>query len=141
MWGTALHIAGFSDTAEIIKILLHKGMSVDLTNTEDSKPLHLSALIGNLETKVLRKRGAPLNNADKDGETPLFLAVRCGKIEVFRYVTETGADINSLDINSNTALHHAAIMGSVEIIKTLLDKGMSVELTNAKDSMPLHFSA
>jgi len=65
--------------------------------------------------------------------------VRCGKIEVFLYLTEIGNTIR--DINSNTALHHAAIVGSVEIIKILLDKGMSVELTKATDSMPLHLSA
>jgi ankyrin repeat protein len=34
---------------EIIKILLDKGMSVDLTNTEDSTPLHLLAPEGNLK--------------------------------------------------------------------------------------------
>jgi ankyrin repeat protein len=74
---------------EIVKILLGKGMSVDLTNAEDSTPLHLLALIGNLEaTKALCERGVPLNNADKDGETPLFLAARCGKIEVFCYLSE-----------------------------------------------------
>jgi hypothetical protein len=42
-------------------MLLDKGMSVDLTNTEDSMPLHFSAVIGNLEaTKALYKRDAPL---------------------------------------------------------------------------------
>jgi len=123
---TLLHNAAFLDIVEIIKILLDKGMSVDLTNAEDSTPLHLSALIGNLEaTKALSERGAPLNNSD-DGETPLFLAVRCG--------TEICTDINIHDIKSNTALHHAAISGSVKIIKTLLDNGMSAELTNATDS-------
>jgi hypothetical protein len=76
-----------------------------LTNAEDSTPLHLSALIGNLEaTKALGERGAPLNNSDNDGETPLFLAARCG--------TEIGTDINIHDIKSNTALHHAAIVMS-----------------------------
>jgi len=63
-----------------------------------------------------------LNNADKNGETPLFLGARCGKIEVFHYLTEIGADINIRDINSNSTLHHAAVMGSVEIINILLDK-------------------
>jgi len=83
-------------------------MSTDLTNAEDSTSLHLPALIGNLE--ALCERGAPLNNADKNGENPLFLGARCGKIEVFRYLTEIGADINIRDINSNSALHHAAII-------------------------------
>jgi len=119
----------------------YQRMSVDLTNAEDFTPLHLSTLTGNLEaTKALCERGAPLNNADKDGENPLHLAARCGKIEVFRYLIEIGADINIPD-NSNTVLHHAAIMDSVEIIKILPHKGMSVELTNVTDSMPLHFSA
>ena len=39
---------------EIIKILLDTGMSVDLTNAEDSTPLHFLASEGNLEaTKAL----------------------------------------------------------------------------------------
>jgi len=46
---TALHNAAFSDNLEIISILLDKGMYVDLTNAENSMPLHLSALTGNLE--------------------------------------------------------------------------------------------
>jgi ankyrin repeat protein len=42
---------------EIIKILLDKRMSVDLTNTEDSTPLHLLASESNLKaTKALFER-------------------------------------------------------------------------------------
>ena len=48
-------------------------MSVDLTNTEDSTLLHLSAVTGNLEAmKAHVERGASLNNANKDGRTPLL---------------------------------------------------------------------
>jgi len=48
-------------------------MSVDLTNTEDSTLLHLSAVTGNLEAMTAHvKRGASLNNANKDGPTPLL---------------------------------------------------------------------
>ena len=58
---TALHNAAVLDIVEIIKSLLDKGMSFDLTNAENSMLLHLSALISNLEaTKALCKRGAPL---------------------------------------------------------------------------------
>jgi len=137
---SALHHAASMGSVEIIKILLDKGMSVDLTNAENST-LHLSALIRNLEVmEALCERGAPLNNADKDGETPLFLAARCGKTEVFHYLTDVATDINIRDVNSNIALHHAAFMGSVAIIKILLHKGMSVELKNSTDPT-LHFSA
>jgi ankyrin repeat protein len=58
---------------EIIKILLDRGMSVDFTNEEDSTLLHLSAVPSNLEAvKAHVERGAPLNNANKDGSTPLL---------------------------------------------------------------------
>ena len=58
---------------EIIKILLDTGMSVDLTNAEESTVVHLSAVTGNLEAmKAHVERGAPLNNANKDGTTPLL---------------------------------------------------------------------
>jgi ankyrin repeat protein len=58
---------------EIIRILLDKGMYVDLTNAEDSTPLHLSAVTDNLEAmKAHVERGASLNNTDKDGATLLL---------------------------------------------------------------------
>jgi len=58
---------------EIIKILLDTGMSVDLTNAEDSTLLHLSAVTGNLEAvKAHVERDASLNNAKKDVATPLL---------------------------------------------------------------------
>jgi ankyrin repeat protein len=58
---------------EIIKILLDKGMSVDLTNADDYMPLHFSASKSNLEAmRGLVETGAPLSNTNKDGETPLL---------------------------------------------------------------------
>jgi ankyrin repeat protein len=79
---------------EIIKILLDKGMPVDLTNAADSTPLHISALEGNLEaTKALVERGASLNSANKNGDTPLMLAACSGKI--FLYLKEMGANFDN----------------------------------------------
>jgi ankyrin repeat protein len=58
---------------ETVRILLDKGMYVDLTNAEDSTPLHLSAVNDNLEAmKVHVVSGAPLKNANKDGATLLL---------------------------------------------------------------------
>jgi ankyrin repeat protein len=49
---------------ETIKILLDKGMSVDLTNAEDFMPLHLLASEGNLKvTKALFERHCIISNA------------------------------------------------------------------------------
>ena len=74
-------------------------MYVDLTNAENSMPLHLLALTGKLEaTKALVDTGAPLNNANKNGATPLLLGARYEKTEVFHYLKETGTDIKGAPI-------------------------------------------
>jgi ankyrin repeat protein len=60
-------------------------MSVDLTNVNDSTPLHTSASKGYLEaTKTLVERGAAINNTNKSGATPLMLANSKAKLKVVR---------------------------------------------------------
>jgi len=48
---------------EIIKILLGTAMSVDLTDGDESTPLHVSDKCGNLEvTKAFDEKGVLLHN-------------------------------------------------------------------------------
>ena len=62
--------------------LLDKGLSVNLTDTNDFTPLHFSAEFGHLDaTKALVERGAAINNTNKYGETLLMRAVFSGKLE------------------------------------------------------------
>lgn len=59
---------------DIIKLLLEKGRSVNLTNTRNNTPLHLSAVYGNLEaTETLVRRGAALNAINIFGFTLINL--------------------------------------------------------------------
>jgi ankyrin repeat protein len=75
---TALHDAAKSDSVDIIKLLLDKGMSVNLANADDSTPLHDSAAFGHLAaTKTFVERGSAINT-HKHGNTPLILAERKG---------------------------------------------------------------
>jgi ankyrin repeat protein len=84
---------------EIIKILLDKGMSVDMTNADDSIPLHFSAKNGNLEaTKALVERGAALNNANRNGASPMHLVAKHGKLEVFLYLKEIDANTDIYNV-------------------------------------------
>ena len=51
---------------EIVKNLLDKGTSVDLTNVDISAPVHVSALHGNLEaTKTFVKTSSLLDKVKK----------------------------------------------------------------------------
>ena len=74
----------------------------------------MSAACGKLEaTKAFVERGAAVDKDDKNGDIPLLLAARYGKLEVFRYLTEEGADINIRDVHTNNVLHYAATSGTV----------------------------
>ena len=69
-----------------IKSILDNGMSVHLTNEDDSTSLHVSAPYGNLEaTKTFVLRSAHLDKTNKDVFTPKLLDEFTGKIEFFRY--------------------------------------------------------
>jgi ankyrin repeat protein len=89
-YSTLLHLA--ANSVDIIKLLLHKGMTVNLTNSIEYTPLHVSAAFGNLEaTKAFVERGSALNNTDIDGNTPLMVAEEHGKSEVVHYLKGKGA--------------------------------------------------
>ena len=62
---TALHYAARSGSVDIIKLLLDKRMSFNLTDTRRFTPLQISAQFGHLEaTKALVERGAAINNTN-----------------------------------------------------------------------------
>ena len=74
---------------DIIKLLLDKGMSVNLTNTHGSTPLHFSAEFGHLEaTKALVERGASINNTKINGATALMVAAQSGNFDILRFLRE-----------------------------------------------------
>ena len=60
----ALHLASASVSLHSIMLLLDRRTSVDVTDTDDSTTLHVSAGCENLEeTKAFVERGAALNGA------------------------------------------------------------------------------
>jgi ankyrin repeat protein len=124
---TALHLASASGSVDIIKLLLGKGMPVNLMNGYEFTPLHLSAQSGHLEaTKTLVERGAAINQTNVYGHTPLMEAACNDKSEISRYLIGIGTDINISNAKGYTVIRFAAKMGNVNTINLLLDKGMYV---------------
>jgi ankyrin repeat protein len=66
---------------DIIKLLLDKEMSVNMTNTNDTTPLQVSAEFGHLEVKKDSvERGAVTNSTNKYGNTPIMAAAYTGNL-------------------------------------------------------------
>ncbi|MCE3255607.1 MAG: hypothetical protein K0R25_1101 [Rickettsiaceae bacterium] len=78
-----------------------------------------------------------LNLKNKEGLTPLHLAVLSGNLEFIKTLDEFGADLNALDNSGNNLLHYAAYHNRPEIVSYLADRGFDINATNKEDVTPL----
>ena len=99
--------------SEVNMKLLDKGMSVNLTNTNEIIPLHDCAQFGRLEaTKALVEGGAAVN-------------VESGS-EVNMMLLDKGMSVNFTNTNEITPLHDCAQFGRLEATKALVEGGAAV---------------
>ena len=90
--------------------------------------------------KLLLIRGANIEAADIDGNTPLLIVAQKGNVEMFKLLLEKGADVNAQDKCRKTPIHLAARNGNVEMFKLLLEKGADVNAQDEYDFTPLHIA-
>jgi ankyrin repeat protein len=128
-----LHHAVFSGKAEAIHYLLDYGFGVDVKNeAEGATPLSLAVDFGNPEgARALAMRGADVNAADRNGQTPFLLAIKKGRTDLVDLFLKKGANLSAVDSRTGkTVLHEAALRGYSGVVKTLLASGIQ---KNAKD--------
>jgi len=83
---------------------------------------------GGLTTlRLLLETGAPPNIADLEGNTPLIVAARNGRIDAVRVLVEHGADINAQNLAGQTAIEAALGSSRLRIQKMLRDALRSQE--------------
>jgi ankyrin repeat protein len=92
---------------------------------------------GELE-QFLRKNGARLDVASKDGTTLLHGAAEAGNLRVVKEALEAGIDVNKLDGAGTTALFYAARLRRLEAMKYLIEKGARVNIKAKRMGTPLH---
>jgi ankyrin repeat protein len=87
-----------------------------------NSPLHRAALHG--RTKVVRTLltgGAPLEAADRRGNTALALAVSCSKVETAEVLIARGADLTVRDRDGVTVMMKACRAGITGLLPSLLE--------------------
>ena len=100
-----LHIVSLNGQTEIIKLLLDKGVNVNVKNDNGNTPLNLSALNGETKTvNFLLTNGANPNLEDKQLNTPLHYAVFLGEEKAVEDLLKAGANVYSLNKESKTTL-------------------------------------
>lgn len=109
---TALHLAAYAGSNEVVRILIDAGSDIN-------------ALVD-------RPEGSPLKNS------PLHLAAKNGQIEVVRTLASTpGIDRDAVDYCGYTALHCAAFTNAGHIIAILLQHGWAIDARSDHGSTPL----
>jgi ankyrin repeat protein len=97
--------------------------------------------------RVLLQHGAPVDEVDEAGATPLMLCVREGAgCRVAELLLKAGADVNAAQtggghVAQRTALHYAAYMTSsdaYDMLELLLAAGASANLQCSQGNLPLH---
>lgn len=147
---SALHYAAVSGSEGIVKLLLSKRADGTLTGGPDEQlALHMacSRPSGALEIvrTLLKVSGKdPKLATDKNGSTPLFLAIMVGNQHVVKELLSTQAE-QQVKINivpsEDTVLHAAVRKRDVDIAKLLVECGCPVDVQNAEGQTALHIAA
>ncbi|XP_004679576.1 PREDICTED: serine/threonine-protein kinase TNNI3K [Condylura cristata] len=139
---TALHVAVYKDSAELITSLLHSGADIQQVGYGGLTALHIAAITGHLEAAdVLLQHGANVNVQDAVFFTPLHIAAYYGHEQVTRLLLKFGADVNVSGEVGDRPLHLASAKGFFNIVKLLMEEGSKADV-NARDNedhVPLHF--
>ena len=92
---------------EVAELLIERGMSVSVTDSQGDAALHWAAAEGQLETaKFLIQKGADVNATNLFGSTPLLVVAR-GKAApaLVKFLVQAKANVNATDSGEENALH------------------------------------
>ncbi|XP_074858659.1 serine/threonine-protein kinase TNNI3K isoform X2 [Carettochelys insculpta] len=139
---TALHLAAYKDSAELVTALLHGGADIQQVGYGALTALHIATMAGHREAvDILLQHGAYVNVQDAVFFTPLHVAAYYGHEQVTRLLLKFGADVNVSGEVGDRPLHLASAKGFLNIAKLLMEEGSKADV-NAQDNedhVPLHF--
>ena len=102
--GGPIHLAASMGHADLVRLMLEHGTSVDASDDQGATPL-ISALVGrkNNVVSLLIARGADVNRGSKH-TTPLILALEMDDADAVRQLIRHGAKVNAPSARGETPL-------------------------------------
>ncbi|XP_024871262.1 serine/threonine-protein phosphatase 6 regulatory ankyrin repeat subunit B-like [Temnothorax curvispinosus] len=161
---TPLHYAAFGNKPEIMKLLLSRGAAINDVNKYGRSVLHVAVNMQHVQcvrvllrsinvlnlfrrsvlhvqcVRVLLRYHCDVNLQDKEGNTPLHLAVWHNQPEIMDLLLSRGAAINTVNIFGRSALHIAVINQHVQYVRVLLRYHCDVNLQDWWGATPLHLA-
>ncbi|KAF0287606.1 Tankyrase-1 [Amphibalanus amphitrite] len=122
-----------ADPARVKKFLSSDSVNFKHPHTGDT-PLHAAVSSPFVKRKavadLLVRRGAALNEKNKELLTPLHVATDCNHADAVELLLKHGAKVNALDSHGQTALHRAAQDGCVAMCRLLLSYGIDATIVS-----------
>jgi len=131
------------DGVRVARLLIACGADINARDIKYLTPLHHASYHGMLAiAQVLLEHGGNPNAGDRNGETPLHLALQ-GKddseengIGITRLLLEHGADVDAQDQNLVTPLDSSSRLRKPKIAKIILDHSKTRASTRKADFFP-----
>lgn len=130
---TPLHQAAQLGRTELVRLFVERGAELDALDNDQRTPLHLGVLWGTDRSGasnsaeiafLLASRGAKTGTVDKEGGSPLLVAVRKGITTLAAALLRRGGDVQTVEPGTGrTLLHLAALGGFGDLAELLLAAG------------------
>ncbi len=131
--------AAIDGDVEQIKMHIAKGADFNKADQYGYSPLK-RAIEGHhpeASIAIIESGKADLNAKDREGRTPLIVAVSMGEQAIAEALIAKGADVKAKDNNDRTALHAAILLGQKDMATLLIEKGVDVNATDKTGQTPL----
>ena len=129
---TDLHYAATLNLADLTRTLLAGGAAVDAALKDDCEQLD------GVPLTVLRGCGRQFKTWEREGDTPLHLAVWADAVAAAEALIEHGADVRARLGSGATPLHIAARFDAIGTATALLANGAVVDDRDKRGWTPLH---
>ena len=136
--GYPLHCAVFQDRTEIVQYLLKKGAKVNQPGALGQTPLHFACQgdVAEIFDMLMKTKGIDVNAKDDEGDTPLIVAARNGKVNYIKQLVAKGAKIDQQNNSNSTALHEAAKACKYDAAVALVELNANMNLMDGNFKTP-----
>lgn len=138
-----LSLATQYDREEIVRLLIDRGASLQQRRESLLQESLMAELVEFSSVKMLElliELGAPVDDKDNEGYTPLQRAVAKSDAAKVEVLLKAGADVNTQNAHGVSTLHTALEARSMPMALLLMEHGADPELRDENRRTPMHLA-